>query len=239
MKLNANGSSRYLALVVLAALASACSQEHREKDLSTLELSERDDALFVATTTLWSTNSVSVCWVNRDSRTEVHQWVQDAINRTWEFASNVDFVGWGDCGVGGADIEISVGDSLGPAVWGGLGTGITSMTLNFDPNSSYCGFGHPDETYRTCMDFIAIHEFGHALGFAHEQNRDDRPLACTEPDQGSDGDETFGDFDWDSVMNYCNPAYAAHPRLSATDFRGSQHYYGMSGRYIAAVVAAL
>jgi YVTN family beta-propeller protein len=77
-----------------------------------------------------------------------------------------------------------------------------------------------------CIRVIAVHEFGHALGFAHEQNRPDRPATCTDAPQGTQGDTLVGAWDLQSVMNYCNPTYNGNGRPSATDIEMVQRYYG-------------
>lgn len=85
------------------------------------------------------------------------------------------------------------------------------------------------------MEAIAIHEFGHILAFAHEQNRPDTPATCNRAPQGSNGTETYGDWDADSIMNYCNSNSRAHPWLSESDIEGAQKYYGTGPRYLAAI----
>lgn len=233
---------RMIAVSLLFPWVAGCAVEAAPEDPAR----STEAPLYADVPNLWENangttrKQISVCWNNFDAtHPEVHGWVQTAVSRTWSFVADVDFTGWGSCGTGGADVRIDVGDNLGPAVFGGLGQSMSGLRLNFLQGSNYCGFGFPGETYRTCMEFIGIHEFGHVLGFAHEQNQSDTPGSCTDAPQGSNGTENYGLWDLNSIMNYCDPAYAAFPALSPTDTAGVQHYYGIGRRYIAAGVANL
>jgi hypothetical protein len=171
---------------------------------------------------LWTKNVISVCWLNAQQFSRERDLVRTAVARAWEANSGVRFTGWGDCTPAGADIKIQV-DESGPRSYVGrqsLGRS-PSMFLNFTFNTWSQGCrAKPD----SCISSIGVHEFGHALGFQHEQLQTDAPQACVDHLKRTDQWENLPrpptaltSYDPDSVMNYCNSVYNNNGLLSVKD----------------------
>ena len=222
-------------LIMSISLLISCSADDEPGRL--------DANLFVAEKHRWPSPVIQVCWENPGDGSDADRTlVQNAAESTWGSVSTLDFVGWGTCPVGHFNgIRITIDDVHPKAEVGvDLAPGIdccddknrqypqpndgTHMWLNFTFDKhlqNLCQNSNRDY----CIRVIAIHEFGHAIGFDHEQNRPDTRSRC-KADAATIGDRTLGPWDKYSVMNYCSPKYAGDGYLSAIDIAGVIAVYG-------------
>lgn len=194
----------------------------------------RDAQGYALSTVIWQQLEIPVCWTNPSaSDATEREWVRLAVQRTWERSSQVRFTGWNACPANNPHdaVRIRIADTTAAPATYSLGNRIPALDTGVILNFTFANWSQEctqhDATFRRhCIEAIAAHEFGHVLGFAHEQGRPDTPTeVCERNPAGIPGDTLVGAWDPQSILNYCNPRFNNDGMLSETDVAMVQRYY--------------
>jgi hypothetical protein len=210
-------------VLMLAVAASGCigaedAESNDTEDLRSDLLGETQDELFGSPGTYWPPNGagfidVPVCWKFSGWNSEKAT-MKKAVEEEWGRFSNLRFSGWGLCSSStpAAAVRIKYDNTQTPGVFAlGKTTLDPSMLLDF-------AWGD--------LEILALHEFGHALGFPHEQDRPDNNGQCPNGVSPSTGD-LLTPYDINSIMNYCGKQPPGE-RITKSDIMGLQEIYGLS-----------
>lgn len=174
----------------------------------------------------WPSPNIPVCWENpTPTDAAAMAWVKDSVERTWSAASALKFTGWAKCAPINKGIRIRIAEA-GPHVKS-LGRFIDGRVDGMVLNFTFASWSQSCQAKREhCIRAVAVHEFGHAVGFTHEQNRADAPGECRLLAQGTSPDTALTPYDPTSVMNYCNKDWNNDGYLSALDVAAAKDLYG-------------
>lgn len=226
-----------LAVCAIAAITFVGIADAQEKIGKVRQgVTKKDDV------SLWTANGnvVPVCW-ETPGYTREKEIVKAAVSNTWERYSSVRFTDWAACptgGIGGSasakHVRIRVRDQDGNnAGAGGYARYGMDALSSADDNKPGVNFSfNPDGTAdKGRVEYIAVHEFGHVLGFVHEQDtpgnvKNEHGVAHCASKGIEPNATSLTDYDPDSVMNYCNKDGNMKGNLTDKDIKGLQAVYG-------------
>ena len=216
------------ATISAAALVLLCIPQSLAADVDIPSGLSRDQLFGTALRAAkWNRLQIEVCWDNPEMVSEEYRGLtKQAVVESWEAKSSVRFTGWGRCtGPTDRGLHIVIDDrqpyteSVGKyldARPGGM-----HLNFNFSNWRPSCA-----STQDQCARSVIVHEFGHALGFTHEQLTEGVPAECSSEPRDIVGDYLVTRYDLSSVMALCNPHWNGDGKLSGLDIQAVRRVYG-------------
>lgn len=226
------------ALCLAAAVPSPAAAETLAKSQQPLGVDQR--------AALWTAagNTIPVCWItpgfDREKRI-----VRQAVLDTWAYYAELSFTGWGDCPMQGEAQRVRIrilnqGDANSGA-GGSAAMGMSALSKAGDAANVTMSFNPDGSADAQRVEYVGVHEFGHVLGFAHEQDMPgnvEGPAHCKT--NGVDPNAVpVTAFDRNSVMNYCNADGNGQGRLTDVDILGVRAVYGTRTHFAPSAVILL
>lgn len=173
--------------------------------------------------------NIPVCWTAPGFDPE-KQIIVDAIRATWERYSFARFYGFQLCPTTGTQQFVRAYINMGTDQGGGGSAAMGAGSLrppHWDPENRSLHIALPQSGSVGRIQYLGVHEFGHILGFMHEQDRGDN----TDPAHGTCNPTGFFSasystwYDPDSIMHYCNPGNNSNGQISIGDRIGAGLLY--------------
>lgn len=238
----------FVTAMIAIGLGSACSGELAGGVEEDSPVGKAESALTLETgAALWDpATPIPACFLSDSDNLPAHrEWIRTDIHKSWEYATQLT-VNWIDpCPATGWLVRIglasrtSAQEETGWSAGYGAGLGLAGAQRDERAHAT-ANLGSPDlerpsiklylrqdlaATDRERVGYLAIHEFGHVLAYAHEQDHPDS--TCTNGQSSPQTEVT--DYDPSSIMNYCTSNSGGY--ISHLDIVGAQALYGVGTRY--------